>query len=128
MGMHEITIQSPNRLYKAPTDYTKIQHIRQSPNILDTAPIPNDLSRDSQYYLTSILFNLINIEYQSSVLFNLNTIKPRYYLIILSVLLISPIPLWGVAYIWGLCPNRPQAKLHYCNNCRCIICLAAPDE
>ena len=41
MGIHEITIQSPNRLYKAPTDYTKPQQTIQNPDILDKAPTDN---------------------------------------------------------------------------------------
>ena len=53
---HEITRQSPNRLYKAPTDNTKPRHIRQNPDILDKAPVSNDLQRDSQYYLTGLVW------------------------------------------------------------------------
>ena len=33
MGIHEITRQSPNRLYKAPTDYTKPLKTIQSPDL-----------------------------------------------------------------------------------------------
>ena len=39
------TIQSPDKLYKAPTDNTKTRHIRQSPNRQYKAPVSSDLQR-----------------------------------------------------------------------------------
>ena len=53
-----------------------------------------------------ILFNLNTIEYEFSVLFNPNIVKPRWYLIMLS-LLITPIPysLRGVAFSLVHIPN-----------------------
>ena len=53
---HEITRQSPNRLYKAPTDNTKPRHIRQNPDRQYKAPVSNDLQRYSQYYLTGLVW------------------------------------------------------------------------
>ena len=69
MGTHETTIQSPNKLGKAPFWRTI-----QSPDRQHKAPTDNTkprsltISNDSRYYLTSILF--INI---------LSIIKPQYY-------------------------------------------------
>ena len=67
MGIHGITIQSPNIPNisdKAPTDNTNPKNIRQEPDLQRSLTIPNAILNTikPQYYLTSILFN-INYQY-----------------------------------------------------------------